>query len=123
MNHGIDIVLARMDSHPEEFEVPPNRYNMTYPRSSKWEWLTDAVCARVEQQSARKAVYSKGELGRVITMPWLSDEEVELIYTKFVEIQRGAFNKQVMHTLLQPPEETCEDEVDIVRYLGSQTNA
>lgn len=79
MNQGIEILLARMDSHPHEFssDVMVGRYG-------RWTGVIDQVLA----------------VGGAFT-----GEEREVLTTKLREMERGRFTRQVMSKLLDVPED------------------
>lgn len=81
MNQGVEILLARMESNPDEFSA---KYG------SKWLWVLEGVNARVAN-------------GDKTSLPFLNDEEITTLWAKLVEISRDGFTKKVMATLL--PEE------------------
>ena len=101
MNQGVELVLKRMESHPEEFEVPFIYNDHGYRNSNKWEWLTDRVVRRIERPADEDTVDH---------LSFLTDEEVHLIYGKLAEIQEGVFLRTVMQTTLNKskPEEESE---------------
>tara|TARA_R110000822_G_scaffold24990_1_gene75856 strand:+ start:200 stop:571 length:372 start_codon:yes stop_codon:yes gene_type:complete len=75
MNQGVEIILARMDSHPEEF-IGELRGN--------WRWVTDAL----DKQNTDG-------------MQFLTGEEKTALREKYIELVRGQFTKNVMQQLLR----------------------
>jgi hypothetical protein len=92
MNQGIEILIARMDSNPEEF-VPDIRGH--YP--AKWR----QTLLKIEHRIKTKGVKPKVDELLVIELPFLKDEEVEALWNKLQSLQADLFTKQVMNTLLQ----------------------
>lgn len=76
MNKGIEMLLARMDSHPEEFafDAPIGR----------WVWVQERL--------------QRGEL------TFLSEEDVEAFKRKLDSVQGEAFTRTIMRELLVPEE-------------------
>jgi hypothetical protein len=87
MNKGVEILLARMDSNPEEFFD-----------GVKWEWVMRDVNKRVLKDRIDM------EDGRV-RLPFLSDEEVKALYDKMESLRGEQFTHKVMSTLLEDGQE------------------
>lgn len=85
MNQGIEILIARMDSNPEEF-VPDLRNG--YP--PKWRDIMLSVEMRVSGGKEYKD-----------QLPFLKDEEVKALWEKLQSLQGELFTKRVMNTLLR----------------------
>lgn len=92
MNQGIEILIARMDSNPEEF-VPD--VVGRYPR--KWQNILE----KVEQRIKLKGYKPKVDELFVTELPFLKDEEVEALWDKLQSLQSERFTKQVMDILLR----------------------
>ena len=84
MNQGVQILLNRMDSHPDEF-IPT--LNGTYPH--KWRMLLQKIDMRV-----------KGGKDYDDQLQFLSDAEITALYNKMQSIRGDLFTKEVMATLL-----------------------
>ena len=78
MNRGIEILLARMDSHPQEFSS-----DTMMGRYGRWSGVIDQVLA----------------VGGSFT-----GEEREALTTKLREMEREQFTQRVMKKLLDGPE-------------------
>jgi hypothetical protein len=78
MNQGIEIIMARMDSHPQEF-----CHETMYGRYGRWTAAIDKVLA----------------IGGSFT-----DEERKAISTKLYALERERFTQDVMKKLLHDPE-------------------
>ena len=85
MNKGVQILLERMSSNPDEF-IPD--IHGRYPR--KWADMLMGI-----QMRASKDKDYKDQL------PFLNDWEIEALWRKMHEIQGELFVKQVMNILLQ----------------------
>jgi hypothetical protein len=92
MNQGIEILLARMDSNPEEF-VPDVIGN--YP--NKWR----KILVQIEQRIKAKGIKVKEGEYLAIELPFLELEEIEAVWKKLQSLQADLFTKRVMNTLLQ----------------------
>lgn len=83
MNQGVEILLSRMDSNPEEF---------VGDEAHKWGWVVNGLYDRVLEENAK-------------ALPYLNDEEVEALWDKFNVIRRDSFTHRVMETLLEDAQE------------------
>lgn len=87
MNKGVQILLERMSSNPDEFvpEMPLGAVGR------KWRDIIEAVHDRI-----------KGRVGDApyFDLKFLSDEEVLAIHTKLQEIRGDLFTKDIMARLL-----------------------
>jgi hypothetical protein len=121
MNKGIEILLSRMESHPDEFGG--SDYVDT------WGWALYPICRRAER------IQKGGDLQPDITSPkpfaeypFLTDEEVMQVYRKFQELQGDAFTRRVMQQLLDPQDVATSTSSPMPRlgskggvYVGSAT--
>lgn len=85
MNRGVQILLERMESNPQEF-IP----DLLGQYPPKWRNILMAVECR-----AIKDKDYKNEL------PFLSDNEIKALWQKMQSLQGELFTKQVMDTLLR----------------------
>lgn len=95
MNQGVQILLARMESHPQEFDYFTDKKKMPM---SRWDWIIQAVCRKIEYERNPKMPY-------VPDLQFLTDAEVHAIYEKFMSIQGDAFTRRVMTELLDEVED------------------
>lgn len=77
MNKGVELLLARMESNPEEFV-----------RGGKWEWVISRVIDRM-QSPYDSTVFL-----------FLNNEEVEALYRGVLSLQSEVFISKVMSELL-----------------------
>jgi hypothetical protein len=84
MNKGVEILLARMESNPEEF-IPD--LMGAYP--VKWRKVLVDIRARMHDKSYRS------------DLTFLTQEEVKMLWAKMQSIQGDLFTKHIMNTLLQ----------------------
>ena len=100
MNKGVQILLERMQSNPEEF-IPDWRGN--YP--PKWQRKLDAVARRaVSIQTKKKDPDYYPEL------PFLSDDEVLAVWQSMQNILANRFTEEIMATLLNDAQLKSIDE-------------
>lgn len=81
MNQGVEILLSRMDSNPDEFTTA----------RGKWDWIMDGVNRRVAGKDKDVLAY-------------LTDEEAQVLYDKMQLLARDGFTRSVMETLLEESE-------------------
>lgn len=96
MNKGVEILLARMESNPEEF-VPD--VNGRYPR--KWRDTLEHLQARVQDKNAQDRLM------------FLTDDDINMLWAKMQSIRGDLFTKQVMNTLLQDSVDTLTLQKDL----------
>jgi len=89
MNKGVEILLERMNSNPDEFASDTLL-------ASKWRDITEKVYQRVSaiQGNPNAGEYWKHQLD------FLSDEEVLAIHNKLVSIRADEFTRNVMGRIL-----------------------
>jgi len=98
MNKGVQILLERMQSNPEEFipdwrgEFPP-----------KWRSKLDAVVRRATFINAK---HKKKDVEYYPELPFLKDEEILALHTAMQNLLANRFTEEVMSTLLQDAEES-----------------
>jgi len=85
MNKGVQILLERMSSNPDEFV--PDMYGKYPP---KWRDIILSVQMRVEGGKDYKD-----------QLPFLNDKEIKALWGKMQELQGELFTKKVMNTLLR----------------------
>ena len=90
-NQGVQILLNRMQSNPEEFLRGATL-------TGRWDWLLEQVVHRVEHRHKSDDNYR-------VQLPFLTNEEVDALYDKWMSIQGDAFTHRIMRELL-------EDEAD-----------
>ncbi|MFZ4600238.1 MAG: hypothetical protein ACOYNN_16485 [Terrimicrobiaceae bacterium] len=99
MNKGVQILLERMNSNPNEF-IPSVKGG--YP--AKWRDIILSVEMR-----------TKGGKDYADQLPFLNDKEIKALWHKMQELQGELFTKRVMDTLLRD----AEDGLDYsVTYAG-----
>ena len=100
MNKGVQILLERMQSNPEEF-IPDWRGN--YP--PKWRSKLVAIGNRANHIHA-----TKKDPDYYIELPFLSDMEILALWNAMQNLLANRFTEEVMSTLLQDAEVRLVDE-------------
>lgn len=101
INKGVQMLINRMDSHPEEF----TRRKSLNP--GRWDWVLEQVIRRVEHNHKNSDTYR-------VELPFLSNSEVEALYDKWMSIQGDAFTHRIMRELLDSDAE--DNDPNSVRY-------
>lgn len=96
MNKGVEILLSRMESNPEEF-VPDVMGR--YPK--KWRDTLEHLQARVQDKNAQDRLM------------FLTDDDINMLWAKMQSIRGDLFTKQVMNTLLQDSVDTLTLQKDL----------
>lgn len=128
MDEVVDLLIKRMDSNPEEFcdNWDPEDDNTVYGsdyRAPKWRHIIYQLRNRVgDDNSARVPSY------QVKPLPFLSDEQIERLYAKYVEVQANEFEKYVLRTLLHGDDTVRYNTVEALRIsaggsIGIGTNS
>jgi hypothetical protein len=102
---GVNILLQRMETHPEEFyEKDQGRATLT--RDPKWHNVITSVMQVKFKESARgEAIY-------------LTDAEVDALYAGYTKIRRKAFDDHVLDAVLNPDQKLSSSEDMISKMQG-----
>jgi hypothetical protein len=92
INQGVEIILNRMDSNPDEFGMRGTHH------SARWGWFLDW--------------YKETDV--------LTAEEKDLITAKIHNIQRNALTKRVLEEIMKEPEKEPSEEDRISELLRQQ---
>lgn len=121
MDEVVDLLIRRMDSNPDEFceswdpETDNSVYGSEY-RPLKWRHIIYQLRSRMgDDNAARVPNY------HVKPLPFLSDEQVERLYAKYIEVQADEFEKYVLRTLLHV-EDTSRDLNEASMMAVQQTH-
>jgi len=99
MNKGVQIILERMKSNPEEFMLN----NSIHTEANKWADVIIGIRQRMTKiagyPTTQDGLYSMEELS------YLTDEEVIAMDTALKGVRRDDFTKRVMGKLLDDAEE------------------
>ena len=94
---GVNILLQRMETHPEEFFVKDTE-RVNIGRDPKWHTVLTSVMQVKFIESAR------GEAS------YLTDAEVDALWEGYRKIRRKAFDDYVMDTVLNPEQKLSSTE-------------
>jgi hypothetical protein len=102
MNQGVQILLDRMDTNPEEFDG----------YSQKWSDIINAVTARknVPEENSKDA-----------PLPFLTTPEVNALYDKLEDVRRENFTADVLRRLADTPKEIAQQELWETSYSTSNS--
>jgi hypothetical protein len=85
---AVQLLIKRMDSNPQEFHLR---------RGGKW--------ADVLNLCRQRLFGSDDDKTHLVV---LSDEEVQMVWSKFVEIGKGELHKEFMRRILRTEDEECD---------------
>lgn len=103
-NRGYELILARLKSHPEEFDfyydAGSHYVNAINPKKDAWQWIMNEVQARASNIRYRQE-HGAGVLsGANTAFPFLSDEEILHLTDEFMLAQGDSFTRRVMALVL-----------------------
>ena len=90
MHKSMEILMARMDSHPEEFDITFKQ--ITVGHVGRWDFVIKALMMRYQAMVA-------GEFS--FDVAFLTDDEVREVLRKLATVQGDAFTQRIMNELLQ----------------------
>ena len=101
LSEGVQLVLERMKTNPEEFESEVG--------AGKWGNMLSVIHERT---------FATQTLGRVrqTTEPWLSDAEVEALWRGYVKVQQAKFHRFVMKNILDEPSKEVAQTVHVQQF-------
>lgn len=99
MNKGVQILLERVKSNPEEFTP-----DITGRYPDKWRIILQQVEAR-----------ANGEMPNYLD--FLNDAEIQEVWQALVQVRRDQFTKQIMNTLLR------ESDLELSSVLAQRPSA
>jgi len=95
MHKSMEILMARMESHPEEFDLT-FRATQLNPEK-RWEFVTKPLMERAESMVRGEPSFMLG---------FLSDDEVSQVFQKLMQVQGDVTTQRIMNELLRY--EDCE---------------
>ena len=104
MNQGVEILLKRMESHPEEFCIDLNQE--WQGTEGKWQHVTRCIYTRMQQLGQ---IVPTLPASSTVVLPFLTNEEVQALHTKLMSIQSDAFTEMVVRNIMQEPETEDND--------------
>jgi len=90
MHKRMEILMARMESHPEEFDITFRHMQLNY--DNRWDWIIKPLMDRCES-------IAKGEPSFI--MGFLSDDEVIQVFYKLQSVQGSLCTEKIMNDLLK----------------------
>jgi hypothetical protein len=101
---GVQILLNRMESHPEEFISNKLLISSNSLKSdTRWDWVFQRIVTR-------KTKHLQGDKTSALILPFLSDEEVDALYARYIELNRDCFKQEVMRVLLAQDDDATHGE-------------
>ena len=107
MNDGVELLLKRMDTHPEEFQE--NWADLSgdepHPVTPRRQWGNIIYNVRLRAEWIRNDGQNlPGRRGDACTpLPFLTDKEVLTVFDKYCAIQRKGFMGEIMRNILHEP--------------------
>lgn len=101
MNKGVELIIARMESNPDEF-VRPNEYSLP---PSKWASIMESVRKRTQAIMGEPDHPNDGKY-----LAYLPDDEILAIWTKYQSLKADQFTNSVMQILLKGDDAVGEAE-------------
>lgn len=98
MNQGVEILLERMQLHPEEFAM----------NNMKWRWVRHLVDSQVGA-----AMRTGG--------PYLNNEEIKLIQDAYIKIDGDEFTRRVAEEIMRDPHENVPQISSLTAKITAQT--
>jgi hypothetical protein len=86
LSEGVALLLQRMKSHPNEFNL----------EDGKWQHVL---------QVAYDRMHNEYRPNKVISEPWMTNEEIRAIWSSYKKIKQKSFHNFVMKKLLDDGEE------------------
>ena len=104
---GVNILLQRMETHPEEFYVYVKGIENSI-RTPKWHTVMTSVMQVKFKESAR------GEAS------YLNEAEIDALWEGYTKIRRKAFDDYVMDTVLNPEQKLSSTEPQAIQAQYGQ---
>ena len=95
LSEGVALLLQRMKSHPNEFDV----------EHGKWSHVLQGVYERIHRNSTNP----------IIPEPWMTRAEVDAVWREYVQLKQRRFHSWVMETLLKGEDDA---DIELQRRLG-----
>jgi hypothetical protein len=103
---GVNILLQRMETHPEEFYTGGN-FKVNVGRDPKWH----SVMVSVMQVKFKESARGEGN--------FLTEAEIDALYEGYSKIRRKAFDDHVLDAVLNPVGELSSSE-DMINKMQGQ---
>ena len=102
MHKSMEILMARMESHPEEFDLTFRTTQLNPDK--RWDFVIKPLMERAEAMVRGEPSFMLG---------FLSDEEVSVVFQKLMYVQGDATTQRIMNELLR-----YQDSEPLVRERG-----
>lgn len=116
MNKGVEILLERMESNPDEFT---NEYSTSTTQADrKWNDIAEKIHMRMTSiaQDPEAKPYYKYQLD------YLTDEEINALHSKLKDVHAEAFTREVMGRLLGSTDRTTSTQ-SVPKTMQAPTGA
>lgn len=111
MNAGVEILIERMKSNPEEFiDEKGSLVDGDTVVRGRWNKIIIAVLTKKKVRIVKKQtedVYWK-------ELSWLTDEEIDALYDAFMETMRNRFTGDIMVKLAGETQQVEQEEPELV---------
>ena len=111
MNAGVEILIERMKSNPEEFiDEKGSLVDGDTVVRGRWNKIIVAVLTKKKVRIVKKQtedVYWK-------ELSWLTDEEIDALYDAFMETMRNRFTGDIMVKLAGETQQVEQEEPELV---------
>lgn len=97
MHKSMEILMARMESHPEEFDLVYRQVQLNPDK--RWDFIVKPLLERAESMMRGDPSFQVG---------FLSDEEVCVVFRKLMAIQGDMTLERIMNELLRDQPDTRE---------------
>jgi hypothetical protein len=120
MNKGVEILLERMESNPDEFtnEYSTSTSTSTTQADRKWNDIAEKIHMRMTSisQDPETKPYYKYQLY------YLTDEEIIALHTKLKDVRAEAFTREIMGRLLGSTDRTTSTQ-SVPKTMQAPTGA
>lgn len=93
MHKSMEILMARMESHPEEFDLVYRQVQLNPDK--RWDFVIKPLMERAEAMVRGEPSFMLG---------FLSDEEVSTVFQKLMYVQGDVTTQRIMNELLRDEE-------------------
>lgn len=90
MHKSMEILMARMESHPEEFDLVYRQAQLN--PNTRWDFVVKPLLARAESMVRGEPSFQLG---------FLSDKEISIVFRKLMSIQGDKVFKLISEELLR----------------------
>ena len=116
MNAGVEILIERMKSNPEEFiDEKGSLVDGDTVVRGRWNKIIIAVLTKKKIRIVKKQtedVYWK-------ELSWLTDEEIDALYDAFMETMRNRFTVDIMVKLAGETQQVEQEESEFIKSMHS----